>query len=330
MTISYERLYGACRRIHAAAENNHRNRGFAAPLLVFLPERGPETLVVVPEGIPPQQVLDQFARETHAVAILTTGEAWVSITGLPAQAMATMSPEDLPRPADDPDRAEEIITHAVGIGPDGVTMVLTRASQIQRTAFGTMISDPVDGVPGIRRDGATLALAAALNQPAPEPGRTPQRTSDSKDTTMHDAAAPETQTAPNHEPGQADPSGCPGCSAPIGTLHTDRCCVGWCAATGRQRRDGCETVHGCRTDPRRDCRTAWTGEHPGIDDCRRLGWYAVCTPDGWTSAARETPGAVEDFNRLIAEGVWNDAEQRYQAPAAEPGPPVGGHPGQER
>lgn len=48
------------------------------------------------------------------------------------------------------------------------------------------------------------------------------------------------------------------------------------------------------------------------------------TPDGWTSAAPETPGAVEDLNRLIAEGVWVDAQQRYQAPGTDPGPAAGG------
>ena len=103
-------------------------------------------------------------------------------------------------------------------------------------------------------------------------------------------------------------------------FRVDRECVAWCAATGRQRRDGCDTVHGCRTDPRRDCRTSWTGEQPGLSDARRLGWYAVRTPDGSTSAAPETPGAVEDLNRLIDEGVWVDAQQRYQAPGTDPGP----------
>lgn len=313
MTISYERLYAACVRLHAAAENNHRIHGFAAPLLVFLPETGPEDLVLVPDGIPPQQVLDAFARRADAIAILTTGEAWVSVPGLSAQAMAALAPEDLPRPSADPDRAEEIVTHAVGIGPDGTVMVLTRASRIRRTAFGTMISDPVDGVPGIRRDGATEALAAALRPPArPSGGPRPARTR--KDTPMP-------TPAPHAEP---DPSACSSCSVSVGTLHTDACCVGWCAATGRQRRDDCDTARGCRTDPRRDCRTAWSGEQPGLADARRLGWYAVHTPDGWTSAAPETPGAVEDLNRLIAEGVWVDAQQRYQAPGTDPGPAAGG------
>jgi hypothetical protein len=323
MTISHERLYEACCRVHTAAENNHRIHGWAAPLLLLFPESGPESLVLIPDGIPPQQVLDDLARQTRAVAIVTTGEAWVSIPGLTAEAMAALPPEDLPRPANDPDRTEQIVTHAVGIGPNDTTIILTRTSQIRRTAFGTMISDPVDGVPGIRRDGATIALAYALNPPTPRQGREPGPASDSKDTPMHTPAPPSGRPAPR-DPGRAGPSGCPGCGACVGALHTDACCVGWCAATGRQRRDGCDITRGCRTDPRRDCRTAWRGESPGLADARRLGWYAVRTPDGWTSAAPETPGAVEDLNRLIAEGAWNETDQRYEAPDAEPGPRVSG------
>ncbi|WP_194894152.1 hypothetical protein [Catenulispora pinisilvae] len=324
MTISRERLYAFCCRLHAAAENNHRNHGFAEQLLMFLPETGPESLVLIPEGIPAQTVLDDFARQTRATAILTTGEAWVSIPGLSTQAMAALTVEDLPRPSQDPDRAEQIVTHAVGIGPDGATTVLTRASTIQRTVFGTMIGEPVDGVPGIRRDGATTALAAALNLPTPEPNRRPRPASNSKDMAMHTPAPPSGKPADLGESHPADPSACPDCSAAVGTVHADACCVAWCAATGRQRRDGCDAGHGCRTDPRRDCRTTWTGTAPGIDDCRRLGWYAVHTPDGWTSTAPETPGAVEDLNRLIADGVWNETDQRYETPVTEPGPRVSG------
>lgn len=215
MTISYERLHAACVRLHAAAENNHRVHGFAAPLLVFLPETGPEDLVLVPDGIPPQHVLDAFARRADAVAILTTGEAWVSVPGLSAQQMAALPPEDLPRPSSDPDRAEAIVTHGVGIGPDGTTMVLTRASRIRRTPFGTMVSDPVDGVPGTRRDGATEALAAALRPPA-QPGGGPRPARTRKDTPM---------PTPHAEPGAADLSACPSCSVSVGALHTDACCI---------------------------------------------------------------------------------------------------------
>jgi hypothetical protein len=53
---------------------------------------------------------------------------------------------------------------------------------------------------------------------------------------------------------------------------------------------------------------------PGVAECRQLGWFAVLGPQGWTSAAPETPGAVEDVSRLIAEAIWDPAHQCYRAP----------------
>jgi hypothetical protein len=63
------------------------------------------------------------------------------------------------------------------------------------------------------------------------------------------------------------------------------------------------------------------GERPGVADCRRLGWFSVHTPGGWTSTAPETPGAIEDLNRLITEGIWDETAQRYLDSTAEPSPP---------
>jgi hypothetical protein len=191
-----------------------------------------------------------------------------------------------------------------------------------------MIGEPVDGVPGVRRDGATLALAAALNRtagPASEPSGT------SKDTPMHASAAFDNHNAPDNGPGPQDPKGCPSCVAEIGELHADLCDIAWCAAVGLQRYGQCDTAHGCRTDPRRDCRTAWSGLHPGFAECRELGWYARLTPHGWESCDPGTPGAIEDLNRLMTRCTWDEQQQRYVAPGADPVPPPdSGAPGQER
>jgi hypothetical protein len=68
---------------------------------------------------------------------------------------------------------------------------------------------------------------------------------------------------------------------------------------------------------------------PGIAECRQLGWFAVLGPDGWTSAAPETPGAVEDISRLIAQAIWDHDQQRYLAPhdtdTPNPGVPTDSH-----
>ena len=107
---------------------------------------------------------------------------------------------------------------------------------------------------------------------------------------------------------------CPSCSVAAGQLHDERCDIGWCAAVGRQRDARCSIVNGCRTNRHLDCRTAWTGLHPGVAECREFGWFAVLSPNGWTAAAPGTPGAIEDLNRLISEAVWNPAALRYELP----------------
>jgi hypothetical protein len=159
MTISIGELYLTTCRIHAAAERHHRRDGYAAPVLLFLPDDGPATLAAVNDGIPQPHLLEAMAR---AVAILTTGEVWVSVPGLPAEVMAAIPAEHLPRPSQDPNRTEAIITTAVGIGPDGTPIHLTRTSRIWRTSHGSMIQTAFDGAPGIRLDRASDALAAAL------------------------------------------------------------------------------------------------------------------------------------------------------------------------
>jgi hypothetical protein len=311
MTISRERLHAAACRLHAAAEHNHRVHGYAAPLLVFLPPDAPPALVLIPDGIPPQHVLDTLARDTDAVAIMTTAEAWVSRPGLTAQVMAQMPFEDLPRPADDPNHTEEIVTYAVGIGPDNTLISLLRTSWIQRTAVGTLVHDAADGVTGLHRDGATAALAAALTRagrhdadPAPHGNQelaTP-------------APAPSGDSAARGEHGGESLIACPSCHALTGELHADWCEIAWCAAVGLQRYGACNTAHGCRTDPRRDCRTPWTGLHPGFAECRELGWYAHLTTHGWASCDAATPGAIEDLNRLMTEGRWDPQQGRYLVP----------------
>lgn len=113
------------------------------------------------------------------------------------------------------------------------------------------------------------------------------------------------------EHGPANLPACPNCHALIGELHTDACTIAWCAAVGLQRYGVCDAEHGCRTDPRLDCRTAWSGLYPGFAECRDLGWFARLTPDGWVSAEPGTPGAIEDLNRLMTEGAWDPQQGRY-------------------
>jgi hypothetical protein len=162
--ISKDLLHRAACRVHAAAENNHLLSGYAAPLLVAIPASGPETLILLPQGLAPQPVLEQIARETRAVAFVFTSEAWVSLPGLSPEAIAALPLEDLPDPERDPNRIEAIITTAVGLGPDRSPLLLTRRSRIQRSETGTSLGPAVDGAFGTYRDRADTVLAAALTR----------------------------------------------------------------------------------------------------------------------------------------------------------------------
>ncbi len=44
----------------------------------------------------------------------------------------------------------------------------------------------------------------------------------------------------------------------------------------------------------------WSGEWPGVAECRERGWYAVLRPgQGWVRASADTEGASEDLNRWL-------------------------------
>jgi len=105
---------------------------------------------------------------------------------------------------------------------------------------------------------------------------------------------------------------CPDCDAGIGELHHDRCDVARCATIGSQRLLRCASVTGCNSDPRIDCRTAWSGLWPGAAECREYGWYASGPP--WTPCSADTPGAIEDLNRLLVECEWDPSAQRFVRP----------------
>lgn len=60
---------------------------------------------------------------------------------------------------------------------------------------------------------------------------------------------------------------------------------------------------------------AWSGEWPGKAECRERGWWAVRNPNGpgYTPCSADTPGAIEDLNRLSFfeqqgyDGLYADA-----------------------
>ena len=88
---------------------------------------------------------------------------------------------------------------------------------------------------------------------------------------------------------------CPDCGVPPETTHLGGCDVAHCTVCSRQCLTcECEGEHS----------DVWTGEFPGVVECRIRGWYCQ---DGFGShpqfgsfcpCPQDAPGAMEDLNRL--------------------------------
>jgi len=96
---------------------------------------------------------------------------------------------------------------------------------------------------------------------------------------------------------------CPDCGVKIGVAHRDNCDVARCLECGSQR---------LSCDCAEPGAQRWTGEWPGIAECREFGWYILFSPsDGWTRCGADQIGATEDLNRLYIEAVWNKEQGRF-------------------
>lgn len=107
---------------------------------------------------------------------------------------------------------------------------------------------------------------------------------------------------------------CPDCQVSPGEEHHGECDVARCLLTGMQRLICRVTeVFMGPTHPGQRCgRDIWTGEWPGVMECREFGWYVYMSPRaGWLPCAPDYPGATEDLNRLHAEAVWCRVRQRF-------------------
>src|ERR1035437_4581163 len=97
---------------------------------------------------------------------------------------------------------------------------------------------------------------------------------------------------------------CPDCGVAPGSLHAEGCDVECCPVCGGQ-------ALSCGHDAT-ERRMPWTGEWPGIDQCREFGWYAVSRPGmGWVPCAAGELGAQPDLNRLAIECRWEKQSQLW-------------------
>lgn len=87
---------------------------------------------------------------------------------------------------------------------------------------------------------------------------------------------------------------CPGCGAQPGELHRLGCDVEGCPRCGQQLLSCTHFLMGSVKPPPDTERMPWTGEWPGVRECREFGWYAKRNPAG--------PGW---------EAVWDRHQKRF-------------------
>lgn len=109
---------------------------------------------------------------------------------------------------------------------------------------------------------------------------------------------------------------CNDCQANPGDAHDEGCDVARCMLTGQQRIQ-CDECRHCNTCTHTSCDPdIWTGEWPGLAECREYGWWCYFGPDygeqGWIRCEADNPRAREDLNRLVAEGTWDPEAKRWR------------------
>lgn len=99
---------------------------------------------------------------------------------------------------------------------------------------------------------------------------------------------------------------CPDCAALPGEKHKEHCDVERCPHCGFQ-------FLSCECSPSDAERMPWTGEWPGVAECREYGLWCRMVPgkQGWQPCEKDDPGATEDMNRLYVEYEWDRELQKF-------------------
>ena len=101
---------------------------------------------------------------------------------------------------------------------------------------------------------------------------------------------------------------CPDCGVKPSEEHHDQCDVAQCPNCGGQF-ISCECAFTAPPLP-------WTGEWPGLMECREFGWYTKMAPgEGRIPCSKDDPNACEDINKLYRDAVWSKEQGRFVLPS---------------
>ncbi len=96
-----------------------------------------------------------------------------------------------------------------------------------------------------------------------------------------------------------EPTRCHDCDAGPGEMHESGCDVEQCPLCGGQAIScGCEW-------PEEVARLPWTGEWPGSEDAKALGFFCKAEGQGWAPCGPDDPAAQPDLNRLHSDARWD-------------------------